>query len=57
VLEGAVYESLKKDKTKMDQDSRTVISIVKKGRPYTDMAHDIELQELNGLDLRCILQS
>jgi hypothetical protein len=27
---------------------RTVYNIVKKGRPYTDMALDIELQELNG---------
>jgi hypothetical protein len=28
-----------------------VYNIIMKGRPYTDMAHDIELQELNGLDL------
>jgi hypothetical protein len=55
VLESAVYESLKKDETKMAQVFRMVYNIVKKGRPYTDMAHDIELQKLNGLDLGHVL--
>lgn len=50
MLEGAVYEVFKKDETKASAVFRTVFSIVKKGREYTDMAHDTELQELNRLD-------
>jgi hypothetical protein len=57
LLESAVYESLKKDETKTARVFRSVYNIFKEGRPYTDMAHDTELQELNGLDLGRVLHS
>jgi hypothetical protein len=53
VLEGAVCESLKKDKTKVGQVSRTLSSIVKK----SSHSNDIELQEVNYLDLGIFLHS
>jgi hypothetical protein len=37
VLEGAIYESLQKDKRKVGQVLETVFNIVKKSRLYTDM--------------------
>lgn len=35
----------------------TVYIIVKKSKPFTDLAYDIELQKLNGIDMGRILHS